>query len=412
MSGCDPNDRVYFRSGIGTDLYTADIGSATELQNVYLDYLCRQAGSYVGADSPGCSQQFVPANIWPVIVQAGLNDIDTRCDSYLAWLDQKKRENSGILAEIGAVRIAADALTNPNIAGVSGVGLAAISAAFGLATNTVTNFNSLLLQVDQTTVQNVVFTNRHLFREDLLKFSSSIDNKPAAIHTLRTYLTICMPMTIAAKINSTVTVFQQTGTGVGAGPIIPTIGVQFTPASKVEKPARGSFVPPDPVVAAFFAETNLSKAETEFTLSGLCIEKNAKSGLTKQDLVKRLVAIYEATPDGSDSKPTVDGVISAKERRAINKQTDCGAAMNYFEKFTYANTVVQPDNTAFNLQDFIKLLKRSPAAVGLDENTPLGSMVLRDKIAAVRAYVGQNDAPLATEATFALITAIKKKYPK
>ena len=91
-SGCDPNDGTYFRSGIGTKLYTVDAATATEYQNIYLEYLCRQSSSYVGADVPGCAQQAVPANFWPVIVQAGLNDIDARCDSYLAWLDQKTRE--------------------------------------------------------------------------------------------------------------------------------------------------------------------------------------------------------------------------------------------------------------------------------------------------------------------------------
>jgi hypothetical protein len=166
LAGCDPNDRAYFRDGVGTQLYTADTASAAELQNIYLDYLCRQANSYVGADVPSCAPQVVPANYWPIIVQAGLNDIDARCDSYLAWLDAKRRENAAVLAEIGAVRFAVDALTNPSVTGVRAVGLAAISAAFGLANDTVKNFNSLLLQVDHTTVQSVVIPNREIFRSD------------------------------------------------------------------------------------------------------------------------------------------------------------------------------------------------------------------------------------------------------
>ena len=93
VAGCDPNERNYFRNGIGTQLYTAETASATEFQNIYLDYLCRQSVSSIGADAPSCAQ-VVPPNAWPVIVQAGLNDIDTRCDSYLAWLDAKRRENT------------------------------------------------------------------------------------------------------------------------------------------------------------------------------------------------------------------------------------------------------------------------------------------------------------------------------
>jgi hypothetical protein len=350
--------------------------------------------------------------LWPLIVQAGMNDIDTRCDSYLSWLDVKKRENGAVLSEIGAIRVAVDALTNPAITTVSPVALAAVAAAFGLATSTLGNVNSLLLQVDHTTVQSIVFTQRQIFRESVLKLTTEINNKPTAVHALRTYLTICMPMTISAGINSTVTVFQQTGMFGRSFSPTTTIGSPFTPASVVQKPPRAPPVPPDADVAPFFAETNLSKAETEFTLGGLCIDKNSGTGLPRKELIKLLLAIYEATPDSSEDKPTADGIISAKERRAINKQPNCNAAMNYFERFTFANTV-QPANNAANLADFINLLNRSPAGSALSGTPALNSKNLRDKITAVRTELGQADAPLITEATFALITAIKNnKLPK
>ena len=47
-SGCNPNDRAFFREGIGTELYTADVLPATDLQNIYLDQLCRQS-SFIAA---------------------------------------------------------------------------------------------------------------------------------------------------------------------------------------------------------------------------------------------------------------------------------------------------------------------------------------------------------------------------
>ena len=56
LAACDPHDRVYIRDGIGTQLYTADTASATELQSIYLDYLCRQSRSFVGPDVPSCAQ--------------------------------------------------------------------------------------------------------------------------------------------------------------------------------------------------------------------------------------------------------------------------------------------------------------------------------------------------------------------
>jgi hypothetical protein len=213
VSACDPvTDRQYFTQGIGTNLAAADIGTTTELQNIYLDYLCRQTLPYVGADVPSCSQQTLAPGFWPLIVQAGMNDIDQRCDSYLAWLDERKRETAAVLTEISAIRVAVDLLVNPTLNhGVGPRTLAAVAAAFGLATSTFNNFNSLLLQVDHSTVQAVVFGRRKDYRLDLKNNNVRIDNKPAAVHALRSYLEICTPITIATEINLTVSVYQQAG---------------------------------------------------------------------------------------------------------------------------------------------------------------------------------------------------------
>jgi hypothetical protein len=237
-SGCDPNDRMYFRGGVGTELYTADAALATDLQNAYLENLCRQSLPFVGAGVPSCSQQELAPTAWPLIVQAGMNDIDQRCDAYLSWLDQKKREQGAILAEIGAIRVAVDALTNPAIStGISPIALAAVAAAFGLATSTLGNVNSLLIQVDHTTVQSVVFMNRRTFREDIRTLA--IVNKPTVVHALRSYLQICMPMTIAANINSTVTVYQNTGPGVPIRPMVSTpVGPPMAPVVVTAPPPR------------------------------------------------------------------------------------------------------------------------------------------------------------------------------
>jgi hypothetical protein len=377
VSGCDPNDRTYFRDGIGTQLYTAETASATEFQNIYLDYLCRQSNSSIGADAPICAQQ-VPPNAWPVIVQAGLNDIDARCDSYLAWLDQKRRENAAVLTEISAVRFAVDALTNPNIAGVSGVGLAAISAAFGLATSTVNNFNSLLLQVDHTTVQAVVIGNRHGFREDLLRVSSSIDNKPAAIHTLRTYLSICMPMTISANINSTVTVFKQTGSAPGAGPMLPTVGAPFTPREKfVERPPppvdRVKLVPGAETIIDGYPANRLTYTPEviDNILVGLCAPQSELTQIT--GITRALLNIWEQT-DTQNSK--LDGKIgSDRERRAIIALTPCPTGtLNAFERRTFA--------TGADVALLVTLLNKVPLSGELPAAATLSDS--RNRIALVR----------------------------
>jgi len=386
VGGCDLNDRNYFREGIGTDLYTGDTATATELQNVYLDYLCRQSSSYVGAGAPSCAQQ-VATSTWPVIVQAGMNDIDTRCDSYLAWLDQKRRENAGILTEISAVRFAVDALTNPAVVTVSPVALAAISAAFGLATSTVNNFNSLLLQVDHTTVQNVVFNNRHDFRENLLKFSSAIDSKPMAIHTLRTYLTICMPMTISANINSTVTVFQQTGFVGSNRPLSPTIGAPITARQTIGQQGRSEIVvnqqfatildPYDPKVHSAPYVMSIQKA--------LCVPKS-EVGTIGPD-TKALIRIYEATKSATVPTARNNGKLDTKEIDEVLGSGQCASdrttglptgPQNFFEKLIFnSNPRGQQDLAAF-----IDALKKVPGGTQQVTGTSLDSA--RPRIKEVR----------------------------
>jgi hypothetical protein len=237
LAGCNALEGQYFRQGIGTDLPWSDVATATELQNIYLEHLCRQSAPYIGAQAPGCFQGEVPPNFWPLIVQAGMNDIDQRCDGYLAWLDQRKRENAGILTELAAVRFAVDAITNPAIThGIGPRSLAAIAAAFGLATNTVNNLNSLLLQVDHNTVQAVVYRWRGDLRGQIntLITSRSIDNKPAVVHVLRSYLSACMPMNIAANINSRITVLQAAGVSISA----PDARPKIDPKPLVTNPPR------------------------------------------------------------------------------------------------------------------------------------------------------------------------------
>jgi len=84
VGGCDyTTDSRYFRYGIGTDLYSEDIVATTQLQDIYLTELCRQALPLISTSDGICTSQTPGPNGWNLIVQAGLNDVDRRCDSYL-----------------------------------------------------------------------------------------------------------------------------------------------------------------------------------------------------------------------------------------------------------------------------------------------------------------------------------------
>ena len=112
LAACNVLEGQYFQEGVGNNLYSPDLPRVTEYQNAYLDYLCQQSSPVV---SPGgdarCSGE-LPPTAWPLIVQAGMNDIDQRCDGFLVWLDQKKRGTAAAITEISAIRTAADFIIN------------------------------------------------------------------------------------------------------------------------------------------------------------------------------------------------------------------------------------------------------------------------------------------------------------
>lgn len=188
VAGCDPvTERRYITEGAGVDLYTADRANQVELQKQYVDFICGQAGSNCGGS-------------WGAFVQAGMNDIDLRCDGYLTWLDARRRDKEPVLNELTA--IGATAHTIMTVSGAGSDSLNIVTAAMALAAATYTNWNSrLLLAINQSTVQDIVYTSQGQYREKIKNFP--INDQPTAIYLLRNYLRLCMPTTIEANINTT-----------------------------------------------------------------------------------------------------------------------------------------------------------------------------------------------------------------
>lgn len=208
--GCDTLDGRYTREGVGVELYTAEAAAAAQLQDVYVGYICQQAGLGFSGEGATLVCQLPPVSPdWGVFVQAGLNDIDRRCDAYLTWLDNRRRWigpiHQQILDSEGAtLAIIAATVADPTKA------IAVVAAAFGFASHSFTNFNSrFLFEVEKSTVQTVVLTRQQNYRNDLA--TVRVDNRPAAIYALRQYLRLCMPMTIETQINTTVKLFERGG---------------------------------------------------------------------------------------------------------------------------------------------------------------------------------------------------------
>jgi hypothetical protein len=249
-AGCDPTDKHYFTEGVGTNLYVEDTrlgpdyaAAQTELQDQYVAHICRQAG----LDPSNCGVDTFSPKIWGLFVQAGMNDIDQRCDGYLTWLDNLRRSKAPFAKQITDTGSATNLIMQATGAGKAS--LAIVTAAFGLASQSFDNLSTrLLVEVPQSTVQAVVLSHQKQYREDLL---GSVDkkippvviaSKPAAIYALRSYLRLCMPMTIETQINSIVASFSRGGPdALDTEPMISarTVGVTVIPRIAKTQSVKG-----------------------------------------------------------------------------------------------------------------------------------------------------------------------------
>jgi hypothetical protein len=169
------------------------------------------------------------------------------------------------------------------VAGVSANPITLAGLAFGLAADTFTNVNSrLLLEIDKTTVQTLVLRRRNEYRVGLQ--SVRIENRPAAIYAMRSYLNICTPFTIETDINATITVFQQVGPG-GLDNKGPLVTPKTIPPQRADKPI---VVTPGPA-------RPLGTALTPF---------EEKMGLDQARAIQRILCVEDTGDFGALGSPT------------------------------------------------------------------------------------------------------------
>lgn len=327
LAACGPLDAQYYREGIGTDLYRPELREATQVQDLYIDYICRQADLAPSSPESCLLPQLSPQ--WMLFVQAGMNDIDLRCDAYLAWLDNKKRSVKPVLQQLSDTRSVTEAIMK--IASASAESIVVTGLAFGFAASTFTNVNSrLVLEVDQTTVQTVVLTKQQNFRASLN--TVGIANRPTAIHALRSYLRLCMPFTIETEINLTTTIAQRGGAaGIAAIERNPMI----TPGAVGPMRATTQLRPPiaDPPLpgAATPEERAMKAVDLKRIQLLLCVDDDGEFGSKTRDGIR---SFQETLGEGVGK---ADGKVG---RRAlprllakVSELGDCPSGyMSYFER--------------------------------------------------------------------------------
>jgi hypothetical protein len=205
-AACNPMQQARMGAyGIGTELYSPDTPVAARNLEVYLGYLCWQAGfqgaGYVDLTSvePRCNDAYMGPAEWKLVVLTGWNDIDRRCDSYLAWLDYQRRSRVFVNDLFAHTALLTTGLFAALDTGKQTIALVALG--LGFSQNVYNSYqNRVLIEIEGSTLETVVVDRRLDFREIITPVA--IVSKPDAVKVLRDYLRICTPYGIKISINT------------------------------------------------------------------------------------------------------------------------------------------------------------------------------------------------------------------
>jgi hypothetical protein len=397
-AGCDPASDRYFREGAGSDLNSGQLARATLLQDEYVYYICRQAGNS-SLDPVGSS---CVVGDWTAFTLAGMNDIEQRCDAYLGWLDAERRNRTPVLNQIAAVGAATSA-----IMGVSGVGtqaLAIVASAFGLASATYANWNSrLLLEVEHSTVQTVVYTRQQQFRQS--NAGVIVPDRVSAIYLLRGYLRICMPITIETDINTSVTLERRGAPqSVVQSPLVrPIATAPLVPRAVVvagERPIGSEFQAGSRLLTAYDRRVDTVE-NLRAPLRALCATEaqieNANSNIVALQYLIRFYQFTDTYQPGDNSlSPEVTGKLTPIQIKRLRAASPCSLTEN-------AENLYELRRLPRGLKGYIGRLNRAlPSEPPLDSNANVAD--IRARIAQVRKTIPPEKLPFKDNAVADQIT--------
>lgn len=313
LVGCEPASQSFLSRGIGANLPTseADMTRTHNLQRQYFNYLCQEAGlagAAYGGPPGTCHIGAVDSTTWTLIVQQGLNDIDRRCDAYLQWLDNRKRSNGPLINQITSIGAATTGIMG--ITGATTEALTIAALAFGLAVQSVENYNGLLLRIDSSTVNSVVLNARHRFRQNIQ--GKQFSNKPEVEYVLRSYLRLCLPFAIETNINDYST-FGSAGITPDESNTINQTPIAGAPVGSQNRAGRGggtgsgqgrtqSDDENQTVVNMYGRNSNMQLQSVYDDQKRLCISEAGAFG----DKTRTAIAIYRRT-QANDPTPALDG---------------------------------------------------------------------------------------------------------
>ena len=315
LSACTAGGLI--RAGAGNTIYSSDIAGESTLQEAYFGILCRDNGLPVISDGqrPLCNYAAMGPGHWAIMTNAGLYDIDRRCDDYLEWLHEARQTRGPLSNQLVKTGTATTALLR--LLDVGSVTIDIIGLAFGYAQDSFTSFNpDLLFAVEGSTVQSLVLNRQLEAKREIHALTFS--NKPQVMHALRGYLRLCMPFTIETDINTTLSAAARgqaiPGALVSTGPAATGAAMEPLTATRPVTLADQPAAPPpvDAVRAVFTVPEGKSVADVVQVQSYLCDpQPDGRVGPN----TRRVIHILEDYPDAAGY--VMNGKLDPTEHNAV-----------------------------------------------------------------------------------------------
>ncbi len=374
VAGCTPS---FTDIGVGQDLYTRQTTSDTNNLSAYFRQLCAQAHLLASDASEACSD-------YSELVQAGFNDIDQRCDRYLAWIDYKRTEALRVKSGIASLAVTSATVLTIAEAGMDSIGY--VAAALGLAVSLYDSYNnSLLAGLESTLIKRIVYERRLEYRRQFAGLN--YQRTPEMVFALRGYLRICTPQTIILDAN-TFALAVASGTRppslrdsvrqevdaaaifAGRAPVSPSSpGNQQIQRQTVKCPECKGLFPED---------AGFTVAEIKSVQVGLCVKDDGNPGETTLAGIRN----YRQTQGRDRVGPISEEEYSDIVTYGCQPGDTAKGVGNFFEAASYRD---KPER--------LKLLVKNlnivqPATILDQEATRLTSESLRSKIRTARATYG------------------------
>ncbi|WP_230170945.1 hypothetical protein [Rhizobium sp. CECT 9324] len=380
LAGCTP---ALGNRGVGQDLYSSQTSLATNNIAAYFGELCNQANLQRSGTSAHCSD-------YSMLVQAGFNDIDARCDHYLAWIDTKRIEAGRVQSSLVAIGSAATSVLT--IASASTDTIAYVAHALGLTGSLYDAFNnSMLMGWESTTIKRIVYERRLEFRRQFMQVAFS--KSPEMVFALRGYLRICTPQTIVLDGN---TYALAAASGIAPQSLAENIRQEVDAISAFTSgkgPAtagmRADQQPVRPKISCkecgtiFPKDSGYTEAEIKLVQRAICVPDDGKPGADTLAGIQN----YRDTQGSRNTGPLLRAEFEFLATSGCKAGDPDKGVQNYYEAVVMRDN---PNKVSDLVDDLNAVIKKPPS---LDKATvTLNTPELRDRIADARNLYGMQAA--------------------